>query len=350
MKKISVALLMLLLCGCEIRELEDRDFVLDFIVDKAENYICNVGVAEFSAQEGNSALTIEFLEDSGETIANALETINSNSSGQLYFGHTQLCLVSINALKSKETLTELVDLSERTTELTRRIIVLATDNPDAFKSDEQGKVYSFVNDYYSGNYKYKNRNLLMDLGRLTKQLIETGNAVLPIINKADEVVAIDECAIIKNNVFVGTLNQQQSKALIWLSDNEKAEDILNININDFVAAIKLKEKNIEKIPYEDKLVINILAEGEISGYALGKNVEDKEIKEKVEEKLETKINDTLKLLQKKYQTDCVGVGQLYKRNNYSVYLNNRENIDEFFCNLLVEVNVEVKFFRKSSIG
>lgn len=347
MKRISVILLMLLLCGCEIKELENRDFVLQLLIDKKSEYSCQVGVAEFSSQEGDSLVRMNFFNGSGQTIANALEEINSNSSGQLYFGHTQLCIISVDALKNEETLKELIDLSERNQELNRRILLTATDTPTAFSQDNKGEIYALVKEYYSGNSNYKNRNIMLDLGRVTKQLLETDNCIIPILHKEEENISIERCAVINNYTYVGETTKQQSKSIMWLTEYEKPEDVINIRVNNIPAVIRLRQTGIERIAYKDKLVINIKAQGEVYEYILGKGLRNKDIENMTEEELKKQLYSCLSFLQKECKTDCIGIKELYRKNNYGVYLNNRDNIDEFVNNLPVEINVQVDFKEKS---
>lgn len=74
---------------------------------------------------------------------------------------------------------------------------------------------------------------------------------------------------------------------------------------------------------------------------------NKDIENKTEEELKKQLYSCLSFLQKECKTDCIGIKELYRKNNYGVYLNNRDNIDEFVNNLPVEINIQVDFKEKS---
>lgn len=327
------------LCGCEVKELENRDFVLQMLIDGNSEYNCQLGVAEFSQQKNNTSISMEYLYGSGPTLVNALEKINRNSSKGLYFAHTQICVLSLDALKNDNTLKELIALSENNNQLNRRILLMATDTPQAFSFDEEGYIFDFVNSYYQDNSKYKNRNVMSDLGRVKKQLLENNCCIIPIIHIENENITIDRCGLINNYSLLQEITQQQCEDIMWLMGVEKPESFFQVMNNK--VAVKLKQTGIDKKAYEDKLVINIKAQAQVLEDISQQYVNNEKIKAEIENKLKNRLEDTFSFLQKDLRVDCIGIKELYLKNNYGVYMNNRDNIDDFIYNLPVEINISV---------
>lgn len=104
---------------------------------------------------------------------------------------------------------------------------------------------------------------MLDLGRATKQLLETDNCIIPILHKEKEKISIERCAVINNYTYVGEAVKQHSKSIMWLTEYERPEDVINISVNNIPAVIRLRQTGLKRIAYEDKLVINIKAQGEV---------------------------------------------------------------------------------------
>jgi hypothetical protein len=137
------------------------------------------GSVESDTNEKNEAVTADF----GESIEEAVSGCNAKSSGELFFGHTVVCVVSDELIKDRDSLEEAVRFMESETQISRRIIMLSADNPyELLSSTGEGKdIADFVGRYYKSHKSEK----AVELDKLCRALAEGEGIEVPTVRVSE---------------------------------------------------------------------------------------------------------------------------------------------------------------------
>lgn len=276
----------ILLCGCGI-EPEDRDFVTAVGFDKGfEAYILT---AEGNSGEDTSEKNKSVTEGTGKNISEAVEACGLKSSGELFFGHTTLCIADISLLSDKTAVNEMVNYMEKDTQISRRVVIMASDDPKAVLEGENGgkDAAEFISEYYRSHTGEKPT----ELDRLCIALKEKGDIVIPAINATDKSFEISGGILMADGAAVKKLTDEEMRCVKWL-DDDGSTGYINVETDNNSKFVKVKKKSIVVKP--DKIIIKVEPENENS------EITD-EILTLCMEKIKQEAQAGLKIL---YDEDC----------------------------------------------
>lgn len=170
-KIIFILLFILLLTGCKSREMEDRDFVMVIAVDKNERCNLYADIAELNNNSDSLEIKNNIVSAEGNTINNALNKINKETSGELYLGHVQTILVTNENCKS-----EIKNLVRNNNEIGRDIPVVKCSEIQTVLDNENDniKLHEYISKYFDNN-KHKKINIESYLNE------NENNTTLPVI-------------------------------------------------------------------------------------------------------------------------------------------------------------------------
>lgn len=164
MKWLLLILPLFMLTGCNnIKELENRDYVMALALEKNNDYNVTMAVSELSKENES----IEFaVKGHGKTIEEAIENANGKTKGSLYLGHSKVMILPENFTSYSE----LISFLRENIELSRGVVAVSTEKPShAIMSKNNGDyaseyIYTFFEDrrdkvdlnsimdmYYEGN-------------------------------------------------------------------------------------------------------------------------------------------------------------------------------------------------------
>lgn len=148
---IMVFIMSFLLCGCNAQELEDRAFVMLLGIEKADDYTVTLNIAQ---PKSDSTDPFIIYSKKADTIYDALDEINKDTSGELYLGHTQAILVNSNMQK------ELNNLLNKNINIGRDIPVIKCDDIKKVMTLKNDKIniVDYISQYFE-NYDYKKISL-----------------------------------------------------------------------------------------------------------------------------------------------------------------------------------------------
>jgi len=179
---------------------------------------------------------------------------------------------------------------------------------------------------------------------------------LPIVKVAkrngEKVPQIGGQGIFKDGRLVGTLNEMETRAYLWVIDKLKGGlltvkteiggESVEVVMELFGSSTKKKPKIVED---EIVMVIDIESDFSIAEIAGEVNVIEKKsreiLKKDVEEEIKNQVKGVIKKVQKEYESDILGFSMKIKDKMPEEWRQIEADWDEVFKDLKTEVNVKV---------
>lgn len=343
---------MFLLTGCFDKvELEDRGIVMSIGIDKSdidgENFKISLSFPEIAQQNSSGSIKTS----SGKSISSVINQIDSNTSKNLYFGHTKVVILGYEIMKDATIMKEVLDFLERNREISRKIIILGTlgqaiEIMEVLPKDNE-MLGMYISDFYKNNtnpsFTYK-----LDLDEIIQNLLTTGDTIIPNIELDKEEVKFDGLSLIKGYEFISYMNFELTEMLIHIMDKLSLGELC-VPFEDGFIPLDILSKSIKTSISEqnNELVINfdISINVSILEYILGENIlidseKYKIVQYQAEKFLQEGILKSIDFL-KLNDVDILGLKELVRKENFDLYNKyNLENIN-IFDTIKIEVNTDV---------
>lgn len=361
--------LLLTLSGCIDKvELENRGFVVSLGIDRGENIPFAVSMAIpdvqslASGSDGGDKNNKYVKSSEGETISQAMWQADSYSSQKLYYGHSKICVISEDILKDEKLFREVLDTLERNKEISRKLLILATDksSKDVLDAKSAGEpmVGMYVSNFFKNNAGTASVAFRHDLGELISELRFSQNAVLPKIEIEEDEVKFSGAAVIKDYTLVGWMDDEQTRGYLWMKNSGVGSQI---TVDAFGGSVPLKiTKMKSRISFEGEdgnnltVVITIKGEGEIDGFlfdskALYNSDNIDLLKQGYESEIEDEIYQIMDLFQNELGVDALKFLQELRKYNYPIYLEVKDNWEDAFKNIEVVAKAEVEITNTGAV-
>ena len=380
MKKIILTIFLLTsLTGCyNYRELNEMAVVTGVAIDKEDNeYKTQIQVINpnkgSNMQKTDQADFITFTTKE-KTIQDALRKTVTKTSRRVYANHIQILIISEDI--AKDNLRNVLDFFIRTPEARMDFYVVIANKDKATdilnvltpltnaSAVDINKNLESVNKY-TGSVSlvtfndlinmYLNPNLEIILPTIkiignnknsdnTKNLNETSNY---------SNIKIDKMSIFKNNKLTNYLTYDESIALNFIK-NEINDTLIRYKCNkDNYLVAQIKNSNT-KINYKNKeIYIKIKSDGKLSevncDIDLTNNKEIDKINKNLEHTIKKKINKLINKAKNEYKTDFLGFKDLIYKTDYKHYNKIKNNWDNYFQNIKVNIDVDVNMYEKGNL-
>lgn len=376
-KIILIFFLLLLLTGCwDLIEIDERLFVSAIGIDiytgdkedqpevhPEENYLTQQDrfVIIYSAPN-LKALGKNPTSDKPRILTasisnNAYETtkeIATRTNRNLSFRHLKTFIIGEDVAKNPEYMKEIFDDLDRHELLSKKLSVLIAKGTakevmaieDPFEP-LTGYLIDGILKKKQGSSRYNTQNL----NDILIELYSSGNALAPRVVAGKGEVKVAGSAIIKDYGFVGWLGEIENIAAMFFLDKiDKA--VINANYKNTTVPFEISNSKTKyKLEAEGdkiKFIVYIKAEGAILEYKLDTKVrvfDEKTIKEVellVEEAIKKEVLALVGKLQKEFKTDVLGVGIYIKKYKPDLWEDIKDDWDQVFTKVEIEVNTEVK--------
>lgn len=385
--KISLLILLipLLLSGCwDYMEVEKRGYVLGVAIDKSEKVILNEDNLEYMQLEaagqvydftiqipvisrsqnkppGQSGASADMprhwnLTVAATTFFEANRQYATRTDYPPFYSHLQVIVLSEDA--AKDDMGKLLDMFLRDPEMRRRTNVFITPG----KAKDVLEVIPKIDDYASqyiaklSRSSIKNSRLLhrIDLGRVSEAIHAKSAFVLPRVIATEYEVKDAGCAVFDNNKMVGWLDEIKTKYLKWISGYAKG-GIVTVNMpgeENEPIVLELRKLKTKQRPMvrgdsismnlDIKAVMNI---GEVSEVGFAHADDDEYIHklEKVaEDFIKSQIESTIDFVKHKYGCDVFFFRRSMRWYEPETWEKVKDNWNEVFQNMKVNVNVKVQ--------
>lgn len=377
MKKINILCLKcmlvssaLIFTGCWDKvEIEDRAFVVAIGIDKAmdkdsldELEVVTIEPSVDSLENKSSDKMSYSKIGNGKTVSLALNRIDMYSSKRQYLGHTKVAILGEKILKDPKMLSETLDGFQRNSEISNKLLILATDKNiekilDA-KIKGEPMAGLFLSNFYQNRENNSGVTFKKDLDSVLEDTQLNNTTIIPKVSLEDKDLRLGGSAIIKDYRLLGWLDNKETRGYVWVNDNAKNTELItkldNIDTTLLVESHK-KKMNFKKLD-NDILVANIDIDisGSIKNYALGsKNLYNQNNLSKLENLyskiVKSEINTTFRKLQSEYNVDIFNFLKTIEKQNYDLYLEIKDNWNYYYNNMQIVPNVNVNIRNIGSV-
>ncbi|MEK4485867.1 Ger(x)C family spore germination protein [Psychrobacillus sp. FSL H8-0484] len=385
MKKCMFVLLILslFLTGCwDRRELNELAITLAIGIDKVEDeyqVTAQVVVPSEVSMKGNmGGTTVALYTASGETVYEAIRKMTKDTPRKVYPGHLRMLVIGEEL--AQEGISESLEFVARDWEFRSDFYVVVakdiaaaevlnvTTDIESIPANKMFNSLKMSEKAWAGTTGVTLDELIADLTSEGKGAVLTGIEVTgdPKIGSSKQNVETiapttrikyNNLAVFKEDKLVGWLTEKESKGYSDITNSVKTT-VSSISCpkegKATIEVIKLNtdvKGNINK--GKPEVDINIKGEGNVGAVECKINLTEvgtmDELEKIYEKEVKEIINETLNSLQKQYKTDIFGFGEAIHRSNPKEWNKIKENWDEEFSNLTVNVKVDMKLRRTGTL-
>lgn len=375
---IILIILNFILTGCwDKRELNELAITLALGIDKVEGedeYEVTAQVVVPSAvsmKDGTGGATVTLFTENGETVYEALRRMTKVSPRKIYPGHLQMLIIGEEL--AKEGIGESLDLLARDWELrpdfyvvvakdvTAREILNVTTDLESIPASKMFAGLKVSEKAWAGTTGVTLDELIVNLISDGKEAVLTGIQLtgnkqigstqqnIESISKPAQ-IQYDNLAVFKEDRLMGWLTEQDSRGYSGITNTVKStvtsiscpnEGKSTIEVTNFHSKV---EGNI--VHGKPEVNIHTKAEGKVGEVRCKIDLKNPETIQELEKNYEKEatriINETIDVLQEEYQSDIFGFGEAIHRANPEEWNKIKENWDEEFSDLTVNVKVDMK--------
>ena len=351
------------LTGCwNYREINRLSIVSGLAVDKASDGSYLLSVEIVNIEEGGREVKIKpkILETKGKTIQDAIRNALKITSPRLYFGHMETVVISETV--AREGIYDIVDFLSRDIEPRMNIDLLVSAEKTAgailHSQSVTTQIRSYELDRMLRDQKDASKILRVQVYEFINNMAGEGiSPVLPcvkgIANEGMETSELSETAIFKGDKLLGFTGDEETKYILYVQDKVKGGllDLENVaNIRDAKTSLDIFSSKTKIQPvYENgkfKMIINTDTKTRINEQATNFNFTSTEgialLEKEAGKQLETGIKNTIRELQKDYNSDIFGFGATIKRNMPDLWKKVEKDWPTLYKDLEVSVHSTVR--------
>ncbi|MCT4687821.1 Ger(x)C family spore germination protein [Vallitalea sp.] len=375
MKKICFIAVYIITCillvGCwDYKEIDEVEIVLGIGVDShitpakevdkisETQYLVTYEIVGIESEQGQ--LKSRVLKDKGNTLFRAIRKIIEKNGKRVYLAHTKILIISEEL--AKQGITEILDYTMRDAEYRPDVYVLITDNCNAeemFKDDVTDVASMRLSDTLKNQNKigtFESSTVWNIIDKMTKKGFEPA---IPLISMDKDnqdgnlIHTVGGTAVFKASKMVGKLTEDETLYYLFI-DNEIKNQPLSIQyyFEEKLGHISLEvlsnETKVTPMVYGESLGINITVDCNVAINELSNHIDildekDRNDVEKNAEKIiEEGIVDLITHVQKDYNSDMFGFGDLFKREKNKTWKKVEKDWDNIFQTLKITTDVNVK--------
>lgn len=380
MKKIFIIIVILfLLTGCyNYRELNDLAIVSAISISKEkEQYKIAVQVVNpKKEQDTSSSNEPDFItfKSEGKSLQEAFRLIIKESPKKIYGTQMQILVIDENIAKNN--ITDILDFFARDPEVRNEFYVLIGKDKDILEVltpldniSSQNIMDSLIaNNRYLGYDNLvtfndllsnsQNNNIELALPSLeltgnkekgdTEENLETTNS--------DASAVLSTIGVFKDNKLLGYLTEEESLAYNFIMNNITNTIITNNYSNNQYIVSELIDTKVktEANPKDNKITISIKGTSAISevnyDIDLTKEKNIQKVQKDLNNNIETIIKDSIKSINKKYNSDIYGFKDLYYKKDPTYFKKIKDNWDqEILNNIDIEVSSKIEIVEQGNL-
>lgn len=376
MRKIAFTLIpiilsnMFFLTGCwNYREVDNLAIVAGIAIDKnkaTNKYLLTSEILKISSGK-DGKIESEKLESDGDTIFDAIRNTIKMSGQKLYWSHAHIVVISKDI--AKEGITPILDFLDRQPEPRLNLNVLVSKAETAkevlMKKTVAGEITSFSIDKIIDASKATAKLPFERLYNIINDYSSEGKSMsLPTVsvikNMDKELLDVSGTALFNKDKLVGFLSDIETKPFLYAKDELKGGLVcfkVTTDVGDTLVTLEVtKNKSKIKPAYVNgKIVINIDVNTDATIVEIDSAedlLDDKgieTIKYFAQKNIEVDIEDIIKKVQSEYDTDVFGFGKLVMESMPSHWREVKDDWDNYFKDLDVNVKSKVNIASSSDI-
>jgi len=350
------------LTGCwNYREIDQLYMVSGFAVDKSPDgrYLITAETVDIKSGDKEATFASKTFSAEGATILDAIRNIVIISGRKLYFSHAKVAVISQDV--AIEGIIQILDLIIRDTEPRLELNVMISKEKTAkelfITKNESTKIQGLEIDKMVKSQISLSKAPTTKVYELINSLsTENESAVLPAVgfdmNAGIKDIALSGAALIKKDKFVGFLDKEDTKHILFVKNQVKKGVLPEIESNEAShssISLEIFESKTKITPVyssgKTSINVNIKTNAIVDEHGPVKSYIDKEsisiLKREAEKALEKNIKDTIHKVQEQYEVDIFGFGNEIKRKMPALWKSIAQDWDNLFKDLDVDVKASI---------
>jgi len=342
---------------------------VDIIEDELIEVTVQVVVPRYLGRQSTENNAVVIWSETGKTMFEALTKINTISAKKIYIGHIRL--IVFGEKLATVGIQNIIDFLERETEFRRQSIAVVSTGMSAKELLHVKSIYELIPAVHivetinnSALVGFTRRFTLIDV---FEEFNSLGNQlVLGVANNTSKEspqvvrdIVIEGAAVFHEDRLLGFLDVLQTRGFLWVVDEIKGgilvvppqgekEELISMEI------IRAESKmDVELKDGEILLKVTIKEEGNIGGQ---QNVRDHtnptgilHLNQEKEQVIRDEVNQVFHIAQKEFEVDFFGFGELVHKKHPHLWEQIKDDWNDVFTNLSVEINIETKVLRSGQI-
>lgn len=377
-KKLAVTtyiLTCMLLVGCwNYREIDEVEIVLGIGIDShiipakdseklsISQFLLTYEIVGIKSKEGQ--LESRVLMNEGDTFFRAIRKIIQKNGKQAYLAHMKILIISEEL--AKQGITEILDYTMRDAEYRPDVQVLITDGSkaeDMFSNGTQEVVSMKLNEALNNQQKigtFESITVWNIIEKLSKKGFEPSMPLVKVEQSEDGqlIHTIDGTAVFKGDKMVGKLTGEETLYYLFIDDEINnqplsMEYVYENKLGHISLEILSNTTEVKPITSGDKISMEIdikcnVAINEMSnGLDILSDKDRKELEMYTEENIDKGIRDVIVRVQKEFQSDIFGFGDLIKRDKNKVWKKIEDDWEDIFPTIPIITNIDVEVKRSA---
>jgi len=356
---------LIVMTGCwGYKEINELPIVLGAAIDKInkDEYLLTVEVLKTSEISGKTAeANATILQMTGKTVFEPIRKFIVKNGRFLYWANMKVIIIGKKVAEDGE-LISVLDLFYRDVEIRSegRVIIAEDKAADIFKENmHKGEAISMHILDSMDNAKKLSKIYPVKMSEVIDLVSLSGkNLVLPILSPKDiytETPSLSfKSAVFKKNKIVGTIIDEEVRSYRLLMNEEegglRVENVFGDENSKVTYEIEGSKTKIEPLYKDGKFIMKIdittnATIAEVMNYKL--DFMKKDVRDYMKEQLENTIRDNciefLSKIQKDFDSDVLGFGELVKNKYPKVWKESENNWDNIFPNIITTIDVKVNF-------
>lgn len=370
MKRLIMLLLVpLILTGCwDKTEIEDRMFIYAIVVDKVEDKKSENDLKPFyefqnqnlevtflvpnpSKIQGGESDVLEEITVRAQDLPEAVGMIRKKQNREPFFGHEKLLILGEKLLRDEESLKEVLDWIDRDPKKNRSAFAVATKDIKELIGVNP-KLEKLLPSYIIGILKNDTvvaTMISVSLNEFLGNIKSSGMAIIPIIKRQKDEIAIKNVALIKDFKYIGELDDRYIRGYsLFCNKLKEGKKLFNYkgnglsyNITSSNAKIKLNEENGRLV-----FTVDVEMEGDIEDYLINEEILKSDIirdlQDSISKQFEIELKEVVRHFQEDIGFDYLNLKSWTKKHKYNLFKKYEKNWDEAFRN--AKFNFKVKSY------
>lgn len=369
-------ILSLILTGCwDRRELNELAISVAMGIDKVEDeYRVTAQVvlpSEASLKEGSRGPSVTVFKATGETVYEAIRKLTKISPRKIYPGHLRILVLGEELARAG--IGDSLDLIERDWEIRSDFYVVVARNHTAteilnittpLEKIPANKMFNTLKTSeksWAASKGFTLDELIADLTSEGTEAVLTGIEVKgnkekgSTIGNVDRItpaalIKFDHLAVFKKDKLVGWLNERETRGYNAITNSIKSTVASIPCPTGGKATIEVNQFHSDVVGYmkngKPEVDVNSSAEGNVGAVECKIDLSKPEILAELEkiyaQNAKKIIKEAIDAAQKEYKSDIFGFGDAFHRSNPKEWQKFKEQWDETFPDLTVNVNVDMK--------
>jgi germination protein, Ger(x)C family len=356
-----IAMCPITLCGCwNYKEIDSMAIVAGMAIDKdiiTNKYTITVEIITSQSQGSSSIISSEFYSSEGDSILSAERAVVGKTGIPLLWYEAKVAIISESV--ARDGVIPVIDWSNRDSDLRADMWMIITKGNSAaevlknkFKPDQIVSLH--LNDTMNRGKllsKFPESKLWSFIDGIAS---EGKSEAVAAVKNGPSNGTIDHigCAIFKSDKLVGYLNGDETLYMLMIKNKIKEGVITlkNVSNSDTSITLEIFENRTKLTPLYNNgkvsLIIDIYPVSIISEVGGSKDFMKEEnleiLQSEAEKKIKTQVQYLISKLQKDYDCDVLGFGELFEKERPKVSENFKKNGEDIFTSLTTEVNVHLQ--------